>query len=546
MSEEEKSTVLGTPEGERIMAEKKKPGKIKRILKWFALSLLSILLILALIFQAPWKVTGLFVIILLACTILPKAYRKWFWLSAGTVVLILIIWVFLPEDNEGWRPYTFDDESAALQAKYAIPDSENAAIIYNPLFEDYNEAAFEPAFLDPNLDNLTLSEPWSGNDYPEIARWLQQHESTIATLIEASKIEKCQFPIVADMISGVHMEILIPMRRWAFLLVRAANNDLAENRIDDAMEKQIALLQMAKHLRQQPATIDMLTGIAIEGLSIRQFKTFIIAGDATEEYLSVIDNALTGTKHDWNLDFPKTLEYEKLTMKNFLCGIWYEVNPEGKTRLSRNPMANSREDLEMMPESEKQPYPSYIRKIRKVGTIFVWFLMPSTPQKTGKIIDAHYEQYYSMAESDYDRERFLQKPRITSIKLNFRYMTGYSIDMLTTPFSQIRPIYYRGNAEKRGTQIIIALRRYKNKTGHWPENLDEIKDLAPAEIFIDPINNDSFIYILTEENFTLYSKGRNNIDEDSQYNSTFDPNTFERTVEADDWPIWPHKKRCSG
>ena len=99
-------------------AKKKKPGIYKRILKWIGLVLLVLLLIAALIFQAPWKVIALLVIVLAACTILPKPARKWFWLSIAAIVVVLIIWVFLPEDNEGWRPYTFDEELAALEAKH--------------------------------------------------------------------------------------------------------------------------------------------------------------------------------------------------------------------------------------------------------------------------------------------------------------------------------------------------------------------------------------------------------------------------------------------
>jgi len=115
-------------------AKKKRPN----ICKWIGLTLLAILIILALIF------------------------------------FVLIIWVFLPEDNEGWRPYTFDKEFAALEEKYAIPDSENAATIYNELLESHDANVFEPDFMDDDLDRLTLREPWSGKDHPELAKWLQR------------------------------------------------------------------------------------------------------------------------------------------------------------------------------------------------------------------------------------------------------------------------------------------------------------------------------------------------------------------------------------
>ena len=57
------------------------------------------------------------------------------------------------------------------------------------------------------------------------------------------------------------------------------------------------------------------------------------------------------------------------------------------------------------------------------------------------------------------------------------------------------------------------------------------------EIFVDPINNSSFVYKLTDDGFKLYSKGKNNIDENGE---------FKRSG-PDDWPIWPppSKKRMA-
>ena len=77
---------------------------------------------------------------------------------------------------------------------------------------------------------------------------------------------------------------------------------------------------------------------------------------------------------------------------------------------------------------------------------------------------------------------------------------------------------------------------------NWPKSLDDIKTLDDAEVFIDPINRDSFVYKLAEKNFTLYSKGKNRIDEEGVYNAPFDPNEFKwPEVEQDDILIWPSR-----
>ncbi|MGB2863812.1 MAG: hypothetical protein WBC05_10845, partial [Sedimentisphaerales bacterium] len=130
------------------MAEQKRTfGVVRRIIKWIGLGLLTLLIILALFFQAPWKIITLLAIILAASTVLPKQMRKWFWLSIGAVVIALIIWIFLPEDNEGWRPYTFDEEMATLETKYAVPDEENAALAYDAILETFDIDSNQPEFF---------------------------------------------------------------------------------------------------------------------------------------------------------------------------------------------------------------------------------------------------------------------------------------------------------------------------------------------------------------------------------------------------------------
>ena len=104
-------------------------------------------------------------------------------------------------------------------------------------------------------------------------------------------------------------------------------------------------------------------------------------------------------------------------------------------------------------------------------------------------------------------------------------------------------VYQLAKAKQNGCLLIIALKRYKDKTGQWPENLDQIKSLVSAEIFIDPINKSNFVYKPTEDSFTLYSKGKNNIDEDGRHNLIWDPNSYESRIEEDDRLIWPPKKR---
>jgi hypothetical protein len=288
--------------------------------------------------------------------------------------------------------------------------------------------------------------------------------------------------------------------------------------------------------------INLLVGIAIEALPTNSLKRFIVTGDDTEEYLDLIEKALTEIKHDWSYDWPRILDYEKLFAKNSI-GMFYAVSPEGKIRL--NCSVATRKIMAQLPEEMKDKYViTYWReRLIKASTILWWFYMPSTPQKAGEIIDSEYKRFYAMSEPDFDWQKGAEKPA-KQLRFNYRYLVKLTTGMLGPAYYSIHDTYLRHIAQQRGALLTIALRRYKNKTGHWPESLNEVRPLAAEEIFVDPINGGSFAYKFAEDNFKLYSIGKNNIDENGQNNSTWDPNSYEYRFEEDDWLIWPPKGEC--
>ena len=358
--------------------------------------------------------------------------RKRIWYGAIAILTVAIGCCFL--FKTGLLDFqTVDEQLAAIEAARAIPDAENAAIIYNQLLENYHESSLVTDFVDKDLDYLSIREPWMSKDYPELAEWLEDQQDIISTLLLASKMEKCRFPIITDVQQMlVQMEHRSAMRRWARLLVRAANNDIGEGRIDAGIQKYNCLIQMEKHLCQQPSMVDYLVGIAVEDLASGSMKTLILEGDVSEKHLKTIEAAIPDANDNWAEVSSKIIEFETLFEKKH-SGFFY--------------------------------------RLKRLWRVF--------------------------SEED--------------------------------SFDRFHEIYLRLIANRRGNRIFIAMRLYRNKNGRWPQTLDDIKDLVPAEILVDPINGGSFVYKLTEEDFTLYSKGKNNIDEDGQ----------RKQSGADDWLIWP-------
>ncbi len=505
--------------------KKKKLGKIRQILRWIGLMMLVWLVVLAFIFEAPWRVIILPIIFLVACIILPRPVRKWFWVSVGVLIVVLAIWVFLPERGE-WKPYKhdFQKELTALNDKYAIPDKENAALIYNELLGNHESGGFVPSLSDPNICNIDFSKPWLSEDYPELAQWLKGQERTIVAISEAAKIEKCQFQIEEDSIRQVfgpsqrkHLEAMMSM---ACLLVCAANNDLAERHDEKALAKHIMLLRISEHLRQQPITVDMLTGIDCQVIALNQIRGFLVSSNPAESHLAVVEDAIMGIKHDWKASWERIVEFEKLGVMKDLLWMLYETNTEGKIRITVVDLFRCSKPI------SQQGLPHWNIRRAKAGSILTWFFLPHTPKEAVKIIDKTLVRYGSV---EYLNSQLRLAPDFSvnsPLKFNFSYVINLFVD------NYMYSVYHRFlrlKSDAQATRIIIALRRYKNMHGRWPKVLDEVKEFTDAQIFVDPVNGGSYVYRLNEENFVLYSKGENNIDENLKYKSGADDRSF--------WPI---------
>jgi len=494
------------------LPEKKKRASCKRFFKYLGLGLLVFMLTTSIIFQAPWKVITILTVILACCTLLPKPSRKWFWLSTCVIVIALIIWVFLPEDNEGRRPYTFDDELAAIEAKYAVPDEENAALVYDEILETLDTYTNQPEFfIKPKPSSR--DEPWLTKDHPEMAGWLKDQQDTIGKLLQAAQKDKCIFLPIIDVftISEEVMDRISRIRIYAFLLVSAAHNDIAEGRTDAALEKFYCINQMAKHMNQQPAMLCHLVGIAIENLGLQNLNRFVIEDQLNEQQLQSVLNSKIDIENHWRDDWRKTIDIEKLCEKNMLCCMVYEKNAEGKVRLSRNPLAQWKEEL---PQQYSSPS-GLQRKIYKAKTILNWLYYPSKPEKIAKVIDENFKKLYAMAESDFDWSRMpdfdwsveLGQTRM-SWKCNYRSLIESLINMRSS-HHKVNELYLKNLAYRRGSRLLVAIKQYEIENNNWPESLDDIKSKVPAEAFIDPVSGKEFEYENQRESFSLFGEKTN-------------------------------------
>ncbi|MGB8225409.1 MAG: hypothetical protein WCE45_00885, partial [Sedimentisphaerales bacterium] len=341
-----------------------------------------------------------------------------------------------------------------------------------------------------------------------------------------------KFDVTSKTLFSFDMERLGAFRRWSQSLSRAANNDIAEGKIEQGLKKNYCTLQMGNHLCQQSFLIQILSGMAMKNIAISNLKDFIVTGNVNKKQLNIIEGLINEVKYDWESDLPRAIDYEKLLFKN-VFGVFYEVNAKGQYRFTRN----FEKVAKFFSPEVNIPPKNYLQiKLVKANSILYWFFAPATPQELSKIIDAVYQKYYETTDPNFDWSKGPNKFSLSTFQLNYKYFIEMLSYILEPAYYKTHDRYLQGNSFKKGALLLIAIRRYKDKNGFWPENLDEIEGLTKEEIFIDPVNGQSFIYKLTDDSFILYSKGENGIDNGGQ------PYSGERDKNNDDINIWPLKK----
>jgi len=355
-------------------------------------------------------------------------------IAAGLVVVVASTFWLLSD----WR--SAEERLAEFEAARAIPDSENAATIYNELVQDPNLASLDEILWDDSLEGALERAgdgPWLTEECPEVAAWIAKYAHVIDRLVEASQFDQCRFPISPEFNDGNDTGRDIAMSSWMCLLGCALNNDLGEGRIDEAVTKWRCGIQMENHLWQQPWNAP-------------------IAGAGRGAIESIIRFIVTANPSDANL-----------------------------------------RQIEALPLPVANDWPQYYREIQLVEGLRHWREM----EPLGLWEQIRYRYTNHRVESDF-ADLFEQ--------------IGSSVS------------YLRFLAGARAVRILVAAKRHVYETGHWPNSLDELKSSLSSEVLTDPLSDGPFVYERVADSFRLYSKGRNKVDEDGQWESRG----------PDDWCFW--------
>ena len=459
------------------------------------------------------------------------------WVWVGIVILIVVaavttlVW---PEGSGTWRPYRFDEELAALEAERAVPDADNAALRYESVLAAV-DANDRPEFMTYGGNTHTgLSEiPWKSADHAEASPWLDQHTEVIEKLLQIGEMEKCRWLVHAN----ADCLWTVPYKKVAYgvwLLTVAGNRDLGEGRLHQALEKYLCLLRTADHLHQQTNTLDLRYSLSCERDALQMIRYLLVDPGLSPEDIGRVADRLPTPSDTRRQDISRLLTFDELRFAELMAPI-YEINERGKVRFAASFPSG------LLPKN-RQENPSRLGRLWRLYWLMNMPLHPrgvldmahSESDGIGQLLgsgavshagESHKGSFWSFLP--FAARAFTNGARFMSHEMCFGTF-GVSED------SYFKEFYVEQMARRRGTWLLLGLRRHHDAHGVWPDTLDLVSAYVPPEAYSDPAGGGAFAYTRDGDGFRLYSKGLNRIDEGGRSGYV----RAQDRVEDDIW-IWP-------
>ncbi|MDI6450271.1 hypothetical protein [Anaerobaca lacustris] len=457
-------------------------------------------------------------------------------LCLGIAILVVLgILVFWPDPPGPWRSYTFDAEVAAFEAKRAVPGEENAALRYEAALSTVDVNDRPESVSDVTLLLRRLSqEPWESEEQPEVSVWLDSHATLIHELLKIGQMGECRWPMATEF----GEDSPVPYKQLAFaaqLFLLAGNRDLGEDRIEKSLEKSFWLLRHADHLYQQTHNTDLRIGFRREELALQMIRYVLVRGEASPVDLEAIARHLPGTESTWNQDIARLLRFDEVRFAQVMAPV-YEFNGRGQIRFSASAFP-------FLPKDKPPPKPRALSG--KLWKLCCHMNMPLNPDDVWMMARQESSRVMRLLESGpvlpvpeddlFNGKSFVYF--VTNVLANLTRFMARSLTFGISTYASFGRSYAENLTHRRGTWLVLGLRRYRDDHGSWPSSLDAISAYVPAEAFVDPTSGGRFVYALDGNSFRLYSTGVNRTDEGGRARYI-----EERDYCEDDILIWPLPK----
>ena len=455
--------------------------------------------------------------------------------AAGVLILCLIVYLvwFLTG-----KPVVTVDYVAELNriVRPVADESLNAAALYHKAVELYKKS-------DDDISKL-LSKKYNEVTPKQkqlIEKWLESHNEALELVIAGSKKpyywRKYE---TGEENTGEMMAVLLPhlaeFRRLAYALRWRIWLSAEKGRYENAFSDIKSCYRFGKHIRNRDVfLVEQLVGMALERLATQTLRGILNEREMNSAILGALQQDFEQMIADEN--FTVSFKFEKLAMYDEIQRCFTQDRlGGGHLYLSRvtalgdvSPLEMDNRVLEVIFSPQNWPAAAH------------FLFMHPNKRQTRETAD----RYYAWAENNIRKTPAQIRAEGMALEEETTKMVegNLLLQILTPAIGRICEIAHRNKIDVEAALTVIAILRYKQDVGDYPENLDELIEAGLLKaLSVDPYSDEPLVYKRTDSDFVLYGFGPNFKDDGGTVAVVDGRPRKWGTKEEGDWVFWPWRK----
>jgi hypothetical protein len=382
-----------------------------------------------------------------------------------------------------------------------IPDSENAAFVYQKIFE----------LMEKNKEDMVKIQ--SVSSYSDITKWTEEQKKEIPLLVDRNKeiyellakattVPKCRFAIKYEDGPGMLLPHLSKLRSCARLLAVKGILEARDGKTEEGMNTFIMRFKLSRSLSNEPILISQLVRIAINSITLSSLEEVLNKGDFDNKtHESLIAEVRRERKS----------HLISLGLKGeILCCLW------SYNRISKSPIEDTfrlfQVSVGMSPPAGYTTPPSGTHSVgetdmdeetKKLVKEYLPFAENDIVfylETISKLISLTKKSYWQVK----DELKEIEKSVITLPKEKYLLSTMGLPTLFPADVREARSDALLGAAE-----LGLANRIYRQKHGKFADSLNQLTPEILSSLPLDPFTGKNYIYRLKDKGFIVYSVADN-------------------------------------
>jgi hypothetical protein len=374
---------------------------------------------------------------------------------------------------------------------------------------------------------IVNSRPWSREEFPEFAAWLDANAANIEEVHQAALRPKAYAPLVAGDGPYPMVSILLPhvqaLRHAGRLLVARALLRLHEGDNEGAWQDLLDTYRIAKHCGQGFTLIEQLVGVALRQAAHQTTALWLaqsqLSADEIETRLAELRPYLQ------QRSLAESIDCERYMYLDIVCAMSSGASSSGE-------LLGLLEPNSALVEGSGAP-PDNMRAVREA--MFQMLMSGVDVNETLRYGNGMYDQFMEAVEPASHLERAerlavlddrvkeqvaatrdtgeLLKTYFFSSRKDFQRIPAKVLTGLLLPaIESCETAFTRSDASSAALVAAFQVQAYIAETGEMPLTLEEVA-AAGRTIPLDPFTETSLRFVADDRGLVIYSIGANGIDD---------------------------------